>query len=145
MDAKTTERLTRESQEVSSLEFRSMRKLIVLLMCLALPMQVWAGMFSLPDPCPMQDIAMTVPSGDAEAVDAGSIEPMADCCNDVATFLETGQPCKSGVKCGTSSVTLMPMDLGVAPPARHAEHPPRAGMLMVSVNRFAIWRPPTPR
>lgn len=69
---KTIERLARESQEVSSLEFHPMRKLIVLLMCLALPMQGWAGMFALPDPCPMQDMAMTVPSGDAEAADTGS-------------------------------------------------------------------------
>ncbi|NIM42809.1 MAG: hypothetical protein GTN84_15605 [Hydrogenophaga sp.] len=122
-----------------------MRKLIVLLMCLALPMQTWAGLGAVPEPCPMEAMAMAVSGSDSQTADEVSAEPMADCCNDVATFLETGQPCKSGVKCGTSSVTLMPMDLGVAPPARHAEHPPRAGMLMVSVNRFAIWRPPTPR
>ena len=72
-----------------------MRFLIALMLCLALPLQGMAAWSAPGNPCPMEDMVMAA-DGSATADD------MADCCNDALTFMETGQPCKTGMDCGAT-------------------------------------------
>lgn len=113
-----------------------MRFLIALMLCLALPLQGMAAWSTPGDPCPMEDMVMTADASVAP-------DDMADCCNDALTFMETGQPCKTGMDCG-APVAHMPPASPLPTTAAHAPErfaftaatPPPPG-------HSAIWRPPS--
>ncbi len=65
-----------------------------------------------------------------------------DCCNDMATFLETGQPCKTGADCGAPVAGTPPGGLLAAPALRATRHLVPAVVAPPSSARSAIWRPP---
>lgn len=114
---------------------RTMRTLLLLILCLAIPLQGFAAMVALEPPCPMEATA----AGSMDASDS-----MAhDCCNDADTVAKTGKLCKMGQECPSGGQYLLfpPVVLAVAP---------------VTVDRFSLithfiptlspaglWRPPT--
>jgi hypothetical protein len=120
-----------------------MRKLITLLLCLALSFQAGAAWGAPSDPCPMEGMTMAalVEFGGESDGTGGATFP--DCCNDLATFLETGQVCKSGAECGHPLGSLLAHWASI--PGLGAVNdmaPPRCSMAP-SADVSTIWRPPT--
>lgn len=116
-----------------------MRRLFTLLLCLSLPLQGAWSWAAPAEPCPME--AMVMASG-MVADDTGS-GAAPDCCNDVATFLKTGQPCKTGVDCGAPVASVPPGGWPGAPALHSARHSTPAVAGPPSSARSAIWRPPS--
>ncbi|MDP2017325.1 hypothetical protein [Hydrogenophaga sp.] len=79
-----------------------MRRLLVLILCLLMPLQGFAALQVAAAPCPMQGM-MTMDMGATNMADA-----MEDCCNDLATFERTGQACKTGQECTAPAVWMPP-------------------------------------
>lgn len=81
-----------------------MRRVLVLVLCLLLPLQGFATSQWPEPPCPMQDMVAMAngASGMAEALTS----PTDDCCNDLATFERTGQACKSAQSCAAPAAGL---------------------------------------
>ena len=95
------------------------RSLCLLSVCLALPLQGVAAWSTPGDPCPMEDMAM---ASDAMTDGSGAADAMADCCNDALTYMETGQPCKTGMDCGAPVAHVPPAGLlPTALPARRVQ------------------------
>ena len=116
-----------------------MRWLVTLLICLSLPLQgAWSWAAPV-EPCPMEGMVMA--SG-AMADDAGP-GAVPDCCNDEATFLKTGQPCKTGVDCGAPMASVPSGGLSAAPALQTTRHLARNVAGPPSSARSAIWRPPS--
>ena len=107
-----------------------MRALLVFWMCFVLAFQGIAGTRLMEPPCPMeQGMAM------ADSAD--------DCCNDAETQALTGQMCKTGQTCPSSSVTgftelVLP---GIAPVALAPVA--SATPFALSTDPSNVWRPPT--
>ena len=106
----------------------------------ALPLQGMAAWSAPDEPCPMGDMVMTA---DTMSGGYGDADDRADCCNDVLTFMETGQPCKTGMDCGAPAAHVPPASpwptaAGHAPErfAFTAATPPPPG-------HSTIWRPPS--
>jgi hypothetical protein len=116
-----------------------MRRVLLLVLCLLLPLQGFAAPQVAAVPCPMQDmIAMT----DAADEDADTAAAMVDCCNDLATFERTGQPCKSAQPCSAPAVG-MPFFTPVAIRAMAQQAPPSPDEIRLPPGAAArLWRPP---
>lgn len=118
-----------------------LRRIVLFVLCLAVALQALAGTPSRDEPCPMAaEMA-------AMASDAGTAtgDPADDCCNDAATFAETGQPCKSGQDCQAPALWAVPVKPWTAPvlppPALQA-----AAICAAPCGQAAlVWRPPTLR
>ncbi len=117
-----------------------MRKLLTLMLSLALALPASATMGALPQPCPMHE--MTSMSS-ADEADMGMEEAAIDCCNDLATALRTGKTCKTGLECGGMASMALPMLPNLSLVTPHVEPaiwfqttPPPARL-------STIWRPPT--
>lgn len=120
---------------------RVMRRALVLLLCLLMPLQAFAGMPVVPAPCPMQ--GMMAMEENASGMEETLAQAMEDCCNDLATFERTGQPCKSAQSCAAPAVGMPPFQ-PLVPQAQAAQDPlapvwrsPPQGSLS------RLWRPPT--
>ena len=127
-----------------------MRLLVALLLCLALPVQGAAAWASPVDPCPMGDMMMAEDAmPDRASADAsgthGESAAMADCCNDALTFMETGQPCKTGMDCGAPVASVPPAGLSVTDANRAPERFALAATAPPPPGRSTIWRPPSHR
>jgi len=71
-----------------------LRCLLSLLLCACLALQGGTVALAAEAPCPMQsDMQSMLQAGDLDAAD------LPDCCNDLQTWAETGQPCKTGADC----------------------------------------------
>ena len=123
-----------------------MRRLLVLVLCLLLPLQGFAALRVVAVPCPMQaGMGMNVDM--VEMVDIVDLvdlaEAMQDCCNDAATFERTGELCKPGQSLHVPAVWLPPFALlefqAQAAPSLGEPvwrmHPPG--------QPSRLWRPPT--
>lgn len=66
-----------------------------------------------------------------------------DCCNDLNTYLKTGQMCKSGQTCSSMSAGLLPIILMFSPLAVETIFPPTLQHSPPSVYLLGVWRPPT--
>jgi hypothetical protein len=119
-----------------------LRQLLTLLLCLAVASQAWAAAPSADPPCPM---AAEMAAQMMAAVAAGEPldEALDDCCNDIETFLLTGQACKPIQECQAPLLWLMQpaQQTHVLSPARHLESLPPA--TSPSGALAPIWRPPT--
>lgn len=111
-----------------------MRRLLVLVLCLLMPLQGMAASQAIEPPCPMQDMM-------AMAYDASDME--GGCCNDLATFEITGQACKSGQACGAPAVWLSPLSLMAFPPQPDPMCHPPAWRSPPQDAPERLWRPPT--
>jgi hypothetical protein len=77
------------------------RRWVLSLLLVALPLQGLAVAWPASAPCPMEaEMAQMLASGDHAAAD------LPDCCNDADTFAKTGKACKSGQECGVASIAL---------------------------------------
>ncbi|HMP11628.1 hypothetical protein, partial [Hydrogenophaga sp.] len=81
-----------------------MRRLLVLVLYLLLPLQGLAAWQVPVPPCPMQ--GMMAMADEVDGMAESLAEAMDDCCNDMATFESTGQPCKSIQSCVVPAVGL---------------------------------------
>lgn len=119
------------------MKLRNVKIHLLLILCLAIPLQGFAAAIAFGPPCAMESPAV----GDAAAVSA---EPMArDCCNDTDTFAKTGKMCKTGQACSAGSVYLVfpptVFPLAAATTDRGALIEPFVYAMFSS----GVWRPPT--
>lgn len=112
-----------------------MKRVLLLILCLAIPLQGFAAVGMLEPPCPMEIPVV------GETADGASLH---DCCNDADTFAKTGKSCKMDQKCpaGGQYLVFPPAALALAPTA--AQRFPPIGLFHPPVTPTALWRPPTP-
>ncbi len=118
-----------------------MRRLLVLVLCLLMPLQGFAAVQVASAPCPMQ--AMMAMDSDATGMVDSPVDAMQDCCNDAATFERTGQACKTGQDC-TAPAAWMPPFPPVEFKAQAAQDltaPVWRSLPPGATTR--LWRPPT--
>ena len=118
-----------------------MRRLIVLVLCLLLPLQGLAAWHVQPSPCPMQ--GMMAMQDEAGATAEALAEAMDDCCNDMATFERTGQACKVVQSCVAPAAGLpcLPSLVVQTPATRDPPAPAWRSLPAGATTR--LWRPPT--
>jgi len=118
-----------------------MSRLLILVMCLLLPLQGFAAVQGVAAPCPMQ--GMMAMADEAGEMEESLAEAMDDCCNDMATFERTGQPCKSVQSCVAPAAGLpcFPSLVAQAPVAQDPEAPAWRSLPPGATSR--LWRPPT--
>ena len=118
-----------------------MRRLLVLVLCLLLPLQGFAAWQAPSSPCPMQGM-MAMADEDGEKLESlvGAVE---DCCNDMATFELTGQPCKSVQGCVVPAAGLpaFPSLVVLTPVTQDPLAPSWRSLPPGASSRH--WRPPT--
>lgn len=115
-----------------------LRRLLTLLLCASLALQGATVALAAESPCPMQDdMAAMAQAGDLDLAE------LPDCCNDLQTWADTGQLCKTGVDCqGVVAWATAPAAQGMpavpssaVPDARIAVEP--------TAPPGAPWRPPS--
>ena len=119
-----------------------MRRVFVLVLCLLLPLQGFAALQVPASQCPtqgMMDMADEV--GEMAESLAGAME---DCCNDMATFERTGQPCKSVQSCiaPAGGLPSLPSLVVLTPVVQDPQAPAWRSLPPGATSR--LWRPPTP-
>jgi hypothetical protein len=118
---------------------RKFRLFLLMLLCLAVPLQGIAGMRMLSAPCPME-------SGHMAQMQIADMDQQAmadhDCCNDAETVAKTGKMCKTGQDCQVSVLypasRVSSLSLPVAPATQYLS-------LVLPVRSFdasSVWRPP---
>ena len=120
-----------------------MRVWLVLLLTLSFALQGWAATLSSSAPCPMEaEMAMAMANTVADQTADGTIAE--DCCNDMATFLLTGQTCKTGQSCQAPlAALLLPLLEKTAVVAVRQTVPVLQSLAAPSATVVAVWRPPT--
>jgi hypothetical protein len=118
-----------------------MRRLLVLVLCLLLPLQGFAAWQVPASPCPMQ--GMMAMADEADGMAESLAEVMDDCCNDMATFERTGQPCKSIQSCVVPAVGLptFPSLVALTPVTQDPQAPTWRSLPPGATS--LLWRPPT--
>jgi len=118
-----------------------MRHVLVLLLCLLLPLQGFASLQVTASPCPMQD--MMAMEEEASETAKTLAQAMEDCCNDMATFERTGQPCKSAQSCVVPAAGLpsFPSLVAQTPVTQDPRAPAWRSLPPGATSR--LWRPPT--
>jgi hypothetical protein len=118
-----------------------MRRVLVLFLCLLVPLQGFSAWQVPASPCPMQGMmAMAAEAGETAETLA---EAMEDCCNDMATFERTGQPCKSVQSCVAPAAGLpsFPSLVVLTPVTQDPQAPAWRSLPPGATTR--LWRPPT--
>ncbi len=110
-----------------------LKSLLLLLLCLAIPVQGLAGLRVGTGGCPMAG---------PDAAIAGDVTEVHDCCHDADTG--TGRNCQDGGPC-TAAGSWLPVMRGIetAPPTP-VTLPPFLSSHPPSFDLSAVWRPPTP-
>lgn len=118
-----------------------MRRLLILVFCLLLPLQGFAAWQVSASPCPM--LGMMTMADDASEMAEFLAEAMEDCCNDMATFELTGQPCKGVQSCVAPAAGLLSFAslLTEMPVASDPPAPVWRSLPLGATSR--LWRPPT--
>jgi hypothetical protein len=114
------------------------RRWLLLLICVALPLQAAASAWQFQAPCPMEaEMAALLASGEL----AG--EDLPDCCSDAETFALTGKACKTGQECGAATTALpAPATRRMVALQRH-ERPQPVAVGWPPGPVASPWRPPT--
>lgn len=113
------------------------RRWLLLLMCLALPLQAPAITWQTQSPCPMEaEMAAMLAAGDLAA------EDLPDCCNDVETFAQTGKACKAGQECAATTLAVPPAAVPAATGLLRHEAPLFAASARHAAPPASLWRPP---
>lgn len=121
-----------------------MRIWIALAIALSFCLQGWAATWAQAAPCPMEtQMQATVAQDTATQSDTAADVLAPDCCNEIDTYLLTGQACKTGQDCqSTFSVMLQLMDETPAVAVSQAV-PSLYGPAVLPPLAVAVWRPPT--
>ncbi len=119
-----------------------MRIWLVLLLTLSFSLQGWTAAQSSSTPCPIQaEMAMATVDTAADQTADGALS--GDCCNDMATFLLTGQACKTGQACQAPlTALLLPLPEKTAVAAVRQTAPVLQNLAAPSAIVVAVWRPP---
>jgi hypothetical protein len=114
------------------------RRWLLLLICVALPLQAAASTWQFKAPCPMEaEMAALLAAGELAGGD------LPDCCNDAETFALTGKACKTGQECGAATTALPAPATGrMAAPQCHERPQPVAAWWPAGLVANP-WRPPT--
>lgn len=118
-----------------------MRRLLVLVLCLLMPLQGFAAVQVASAPCPMQ--AMMAMDSDATGMVDSPVDAMQDCCNDAATFERTGQACKTGQACTAPAVWMPPVAVPRFEPLAAAAPPTPILRARAPGAPASLWRPPS--
>ncbi|MCO6057848.1 hypothetical protein NG726_14360 [Pseudomonas sp. MOB-449] len=107
-----------------------LRRCLILLISLALPLSGMAGMMPPAEPCPMMASGMAMVDGQEH-----------DCCSDKASAFEHGKPCKPGQECKSGSLLQVP---AIKAPVRLSSPlaVSLAGGFLPSRTPASVWRPP---
>jgi hypothetical protein len=122
-----------------------MRVWLALLISLSFAAQAWAVTRLGDVPCPMEAemaLAMTLA---AAAPEGAAVNTMTgDCCNDMPTFVLTGQACKAGQSC-QAPLTALPLPLPQKTDVADVRQtvPVLQSLAAPSATVVAVWRPPT--
>lgn len=121
----------------------AMRAWLFVTLCLSFALQGWAAAPSLSAPCPME--AETVMTMAHMALDQTADDTLSgDCCNDMATFLLTGQACKTGQHCQAPlTALLLPLPEKSMVAVVRQTVPVLQSLAAPSAIVVAVWRPPT--
>ena len=121
-----------------------MRFWLALILSASFALQGWAATPPLDLPCPMEaEMAAAMAQVDSASQPSAEEATLADCCNDMATFLITGQACKTGQDCEAPlSVMFLPFAMRAAPVLTQTV-PVASTPAALSVLPVAVWRPPT--
>ena len=117
-----------------------MRKFLFILLVLALPLQAWASLGVGQAPCPMDDMAIMASIAADDPQEIASED--ADCCNDLATYFQTGESCKTGLKCSPSAGTPWVTTGQVPTSPDPTERPSTRFFQLLDGTPSVIWRPP---
>jgi len=109
------------------------RILICLLLCLAIPVQGFAGMVLHANACPMQN---------ATSEAAPEACPMKHCCNDAETYGKTGKACKTGQQCQAGYQFPNSLPLIQSPIASKSMPIAHVARFVPVFDPSGIWRPP---
>jgi hypothetical protein len=136
---------TVSSVPMQELEYISaMRIWLVLILSASFALQGWASTRISSVSCDMGiEVAAPILMSDGSAQTAALDVESDDCCNDTATFLRTGQLCKTGQDCHVPVSAFL-----VSPPQGTATHlslpvPAASTPAELLALPFAVWRPPT--
>lgn len=91
-------------------------------------------------PCPMDAMDNMVFMVAEPQEDTASTP--ADCCNDLETYLQTGEACKTGLQCGPSAGTPWVFTSPVPVSFNQTQRPPSLLTQMRGEAPPSIWRPP---
>jgi hypothetical protein len=120
-----------------------MRVWLVLILTLSFALQGWAATQPSSAPCPMEaEIAVAMADRALDQTADGATT--GDCCNDMASFLLTGQTCKTGQSCQAPlTALLLPLPEKSAAAAVRQTVPVLQSLAAPSATVVALWRPPT--
>lgn len=113
-----------------------MRTFLLLILCLAIPLQGFAALAVFEPPCPMES------STTVDATDVADGSMAHDCCNNADTFAKTGKICKTGQECQSSSQGPIFMLNTRLPSPDHSVRFPPIALSVHSFDPSDLWRPP---
>ena len=120
-----------------------MRAWLFVILTLSFALQGWAAAQPSIAPCPME-AGMATAMVDMAAHQTAEGSMSDDCCNDMATFLLTGQACKTGQDCQAPvTALLLPLPEETAVAAVRQTAPVLQILAAPSATVVAVWRPPT--
>jgi hypothetical protein len=122
-----------------------LRRVVLIVLCLAVALQAWAGSPSGDEPCPMAAEMAAEMAAMASAAGTATGDLGDDCCNDAATFAKTGQPCKSGQDCQAPALWAVPVKPWVAPVLQPPALQTAALCAAPCGGPALVWRPPALR
>ena len=102
------------------------------LLCLAIPLQGFAGILASPAPCPAETAGLVAADADNEQ----------SCCNDAETANKTGKSCKAEQNCQIASPGILNQTLSRTWLADAIKITPFRNSLALSDEPSATWRPP---
>lgn len=114
-----------------------LHRLVLVLLCACLALQGGGLVLASEAPCPMEaEMIAMVQAGDLDPAD------LPDCCNDLQTWAETGQLCKTGLDCqGLVAWAPAPVTASVGSPPSSGP-PPALNARATRAPPGATWRPP---
>lgn len=118
-----------------------MRRLLILVLCLLMPLQGFAALQVAAAPCPMEGM-MAMEDGTSGMAQTLA-DAMEDCCNDLATFQHTGQACKTGQACAAPAVWMPPVGVPRFEPLAAAAPPTPTLRTRAPGVPASLWRPPS--
>ncbi|MGK2914559.1 MAG: hypothetical protein ACSLE5_08930 [Porticoccaceae bacterium] len=110
------------------------RLVLVCFLCLAIPLQGIASVVVA------QPLCLIEGNQSSNRVDAGEAQ---SCCQDAATFVKTGKPCKAGQECLSSGQCSLSHHGAISALPLPSSHFPRLRLFTEAFDLVAIWRPPT--
>ncbi len=119
-----------------------MRFWFALLLTLSFALQGWAAVRPSDAPCPMgmgteMAAGMELPGAAAEFADDGG------CCNDMASYLASGQLCKTGQDCQAPATALLVVQRTTTRTVASQSVPLARSPATPLPVANAVWRPPT--